>query len=321
VEHPDADEVAAPETEVRPEDGIYLQFPGRERHQAFIRAPRVLMEVSEHTDTEGALDNLIIEGDNLDAMSALRAQYAEQVDVVIADPPYGGDRQAVRYRDDSTGWLTQMEPTFHLIHSLLAETGVMFVHIDDDQLFNLGVLLDDIFDERNRVGILVWKSATENRPPRLATEHEYILVYAKNIDRCPKPWRGPIEFARAMLLDAYAELRREVGSVRWCGGDGRAGSRVLQASKADRRRSDRTSRERPISSAIRTTTTGSGHPPAARTRTGVTGSDAKRRWVRRSYPDPGRSLRRWTRASAPRAVSALRTGVVKLLATRQSVSA
>jgi hypothetical protein len=126
------------EEDARPEDGIFLQFAGRERHQAFVRAPRVLMEVPEHGDPEGSPENLVIEGDNLDAMSALRFQYGEQVDVAIVDPPYGGDRQDVRYRDDSTGWLNQMLPTFHLIREMLAETGVMFVHIDDDQLFNLG---------------------------------------------------------------------------------------------------------------------------------------------------------------------------------------
>lgn len=199
-----------PEDDARPEDGIFLQFVGRERHQAFVRAPRVLMEVPEHGDPEGSPENLVIQGDNLDVMSALRAQYAEQVSVAIVDPPYGGDRQDVRYRDDSTGWLNQMLPTFHLIHTLLAETGVMFVHIDDDQLFNLGVLLDDIFDERNRLGVIVWKSATDNNPSRIAQEHEYILVYAKNLDRCAKPWRGPIVGAKRTMLDENDRILAEV---------------------------------------------------------------------------------------------------------------
>jgi adenine-specific DNA-methyltransferase len=193
--------------DARPEDGIFLQFAGRERHQAFVRAPRVLMEVPEHGDPEGSPENLVIEGDNLDVMSALRAQYAEQVSVAIVDPPYGGDRQDVRYRDDSTGWLNQMLPTFHLIHALLAETGVMFVHIDDDQLFNLGVLLDDIFDERNRLGVIVWKSATDNNPTQIAAEHEYILCYAKNRDRVPSSWRGQMSAMKERLLAEYANLK------------------------------------------------------------------------------------------------------------------
>jgi adenine-specific DNA-methyltransferase len=196
--------------DARPEDGIFLQFAGRERHQAFVRAPRVLMEVPEHGDPEGSPENLLIEGDNLDVMSALRFQYGEQVNVAIVDPPYGGDRQDVRYRDDSTGWLNQMLPTFHLIRELLAETGVMFVHIDDDQLFNLGVLLDDIFDERNRLGVIVWKSATDNNPSRVAQEHEYILTYAKNIDRCPKPWRGPIVGPKRVMLDEAERITLSV---------------------------------------------------------------------------------------------------------------
>lgn len=197
--------------DARPEDGIFLQFAGRERHQAFVRAPRVLMEVPEHGDPEGSPENLVIEGDNLDVMSALRAQYAEQVSVAIVDPPYGGDRQDVRYRDDSTGWLNQMLPTFHLIHALLAETGVMFVHIDDDQLFNLGVLLDDIFDERNRLGVIVWKSATDNNPTQIAAEHEYILCYAKNRDMVPSPWQGQMSGMKESLLIEYARLKTEAG--------------------------------------------------------------------------------------------------------------
>lgn len=206
----DEQRLDSPAQDERPEDGIFLQFAGRERHQAFVRAPRVLMEVPEHGDPEGSPENLVIEGDNLDVMSALRAQYSEQVSVAIVDPPYGGDRQDVRYRDDSTGWLNQMLPTFHLIRELLAETGVMFVHIDDDQLFALGVLLDDIFDERNRVGVITWKSTTDNNPSRVCKESEYILVYAKNLSATESSWRGPMARNKQLLLDLALSLRNDV---------------------------------------------------------------------------------------------------------------
>jgi adenine-specific DNA-methyltransferase len=188
------------------QDGIFLQFSGRESARAFVRAPRVLLEVPELGDPEGSPENLIIEGDNLDAMSALLAQYAGGIDVVIADPPYGGDRTDMRYRDDSTGWLNAMLPTFHLVQSLLAETGVVFVHIDDDQLFSLGLLLDDIFGRRNRLGIIVWKSASDNNPTQIAVEHEYILCYARNREALPSAWHGFDDATRELMLAQYREL-------------------------------------------------------------------------------------------------------------------
>lgn len=188
------------------EQGIHISFAGRERHTAVIPAPHVLVEVPEHSDTEGSEENLVIEGDNIDAMASLMAQYSGQVDVCLTDPPYGGDRKNLRYEDGNTGWLNQMLPTFHMIHELLAETGVLFVHIDDDNLFALGMLLDDIFDRKNRIGVISWKTTTgNNQPTRISKKCEYILVYTKNCDAAAPVWQGPISPAKQKALD-FSEL-------------------------------------------------------------------------------------------------------------------
>jgi adenine-specific DNA-methyltransferase len=188
------------------EQGIHISFAGRERHTAVIPAPHVLVEVPEHSDPEGSEENLVIEGDNIDAMASLMAQYSGQVDVCLTDPPYGGDRTNLRYEDGNTGWLNQMLPTFHVIHELLADTGVLFVHIDDDNLFSLGMLLDDIFDRKNRLGVIVWKGAHANQATHIAQEHEYVLCYAKNREALPKQWRGAVSADRQRLLNAYEDI-------------------------------------------------------------------------------------------------------------------
>ena len=79
-----------------------------------------------------------------------------------------------------TKWLNFMAPRLYLLGEMLhSERGVIFVSINDVELFRLGMLMDEIFGEDNHIGTLIWNGSTENNPTRIAVEHEYILCYAK----------------------------------------------------------------------------------------------------------------------------------------------
>ena len=97
-------------------------------------------------------------------------------------------------------WACMIYPRLKLIWELLANTGVLFVHIDDNEMHNLRAILDEIFGERNWIGTIVWKNATDNNPTRIAIEHEYVFVcYAKRKDDTPPEWTSPVSEVRDRL--------------------------------------------------------------------------------------------------------------------------
>ena len=101
-----------------------------------------------------------------------------------------------------TKWLNFMAPRLYMLWQLLHdERGVIFVSINDVELFRLGMLLNEIFGPENWVGTLVWKATTDNNPTRIAIEHEYILCYAKSKERLPSRWTNPDNEVKAMMID------------------------------------------------------------------------------------------------------------------------
>lgn len=210
--------------------GVYLSWRGRRRAKLLVPAPRVLETVDEESDpSEDDPGNLVIEGDNRQAMSSLRFAYADQVDVCLIDVPYNTGKDDFRYSDrrfedpdadESQGayvtgtergrhtkWLNEMAPTLRLIHDLLSPSGVCFVHINDIELPRLLLLMEDVFDEANRLGMIVWKSATDNNPTRIAIEHEYIVVFAKNATRVPQVWQSLQTDLKQLMLDEFAKIK------------------------------------------------------------------------------------------------------------------
>ncbi len=192
-------------------------------------APRVLEPVKKYSYGESN-GSRVIEGDNLQVMVSLRSQYRSGIDIAYLDPPYNTGRQDFRYSDqrfqdpnaDSddavyvasedggrhTKWLNYMGPRLSLVWELLADHGVCFVSISDIELFRLGMLMDEIFGERNRLGVIVWKGAIENNPTHIAQEHEYILCYAKRAEHIPRVWQGE-SAAKQWLLDTFGQIRAE----------------------------------------------------------------------------------------------------------------
>lgn len=172
-------------------------------------------------------DNLIIHGDNLEALKALLPRYAGKVDVIYIDPPYNTGKDDWRYNDRVSSplmeawlgsnvnkedmerhdkWLCMMWPRLQLLKELLAPNGILFVSIDDNEVHSLKQLLSEIFGEDNWLGTVVWKNATDNNPSRVAIEHEYIHVFSKNKDETASVWKAPHVDMKEIMLAKGAEL-------------------------------------------------------------------------------------------------------------------
>lgn len=216
-------------------NGLYLQWEGKRLYTQRVPTPRVL----EHVPSLSVLPsngNRIIEGDNFQVLTSLRSQCVGKVDVVYLDPPYNLGKDDFRYSDKRfhdpdaedddatyvtnedggrhTKWLNFMAPRLYMLKQMMHDgRGVIFVSINDVELFRLGLLMDEIFGENNRVGIIVWKGATDNNPTRIAAEHEYILCYAKAKDKLPPQWSNPDNEAKALMLETYRQLKAEASSL------------------------------------------------------------------------------------------------------------
>ncbi len=140
---------------------------------------------------EGPWSNLIIEGDNYDALRNLVSCYAGQVKLIYIDPPYNTGRRDFVYNDhyfDATDrfrhstWLEFMYQRLRLAKDLLAKDGAIFVSIDDNELFNLGLLMSKVFGEHNFIANCIWQKvySPKNTAQHFSDDHEYLLVYAAN---------------------------------------------------------------------------------------------------------------------------------------------
>ena len=154
------------------------------------------------TDTD---DNLIIHGDNLHALKALLPRYANRIKCIYIDPPYNTGNEGWCYNDNVNSplmqnwltenasvdnedlerhdkWLCMMWPRLHLLKDLLAEDGVIFISIDDNEQHRLRLLMDDIFGEKNFVTNIIWqkKFSPQNDAKYFSDNHDFILCYAKD---------------------------------------------------------------------------------------------------------------------------------------------
>lgn len=144
---------------------------------------RVLDPVSEHGD--GNAENLLIQGDNLDALKALLPFYRGRVKCIFIDPPYN-TKSAFEHYDDNlehSQWLSMMYPRLALLRELLAEDGSIWVTIDDNEGHYLKVLMDELFNRKNFIANVVWQKrySRENREA-IGDVHDHLLIYAKNPD-------------------------------------------------------------------------------------------------------------------------------------------
>ena len=145
---------------------------------------RVLEPVSVHGD--GNADNLLIQGDNLDALKALLPFYRGRVKCIFIDPPYN-TKSAFEHYDDNlehSQWLSMMQPRLVLLRELLSEDGSIWVTIDDNEGHYLKVLMDEVFGRQNFVANVLWQKRTSpDARIQLGAAHDHVMVFAKTIER------------------------------------------------------------------------------------------------------------------------------------------
>ena len=167
-------------------------------------------ENGQHNEDNGS-ENMIIRGDNLEALKALLPRYEGRVKCIYIDPPYNTAKSSEKNKawvysdnvddpkiqawinitvgnegEDLTRhdkWLCMMYPRLKLLYKLLAEDGIIFISIDDNEADTLHMVCDEIFGRRNFVAQLVWRSdGNFDNQAKIKICHEYILCYMKNPD-------------------------------------------------------------------------------------------------------------------------------------------
>ena len=155
----------------------------------------VLKEVNSRaivSDNLEAPNHVLIEGDNLHALTALTFTHEGQIDVIYIDPPYNtGKENEFRYNDKwilkedpfkHSTWLNFISKRLKIAKRLLSNTGVCVIHIDENEFDALNLFLEtEIFSDEDFLGVIVWnKQNPKGDAKGVATMHEYVLVYTKN---------------------------------------------------------------------------------------------------------------------------------------------
>jgi len=135
---------------------------------------------------EQSTGNTLIQGENLLVLEALLPRFEEQVRCCYIDPPYNNQERHYHYHDsrDHRTWLDETTARVELLAEFLRDDGSLWVSIDDRELHYLKVACDAIMGRKNFVTTIVWQQRTtrENRKV-FSNNHEYILVYAKDLRR------------------------------------------------------------------------------------------------------------------------------------------
>ena len=188
-----------------------LDFKGKQiiyAHHLTVPYRPLVPDAAKSLNPAGADDNLIIHGDNLKALKALLPRYAGRVKCVYIDPPYNTGNEGWAYNDKVNSplmkewlkqtvdgedlerhdkWLCMMWPRLQLLKELLADDGVIFVSIDDNEQHHLRMLMDEIFGEGNFFAVLTRRAmhTVRNSSKDFNLNADYVLVYGKD-----KLWFG-----------------------------------------------------------------------------------------------------------------------------------
>ena len=191
-----------------------LVWPGKADCFKTLQAPSLatLRPIRDESLRFDATENLIIEGDNLEALKLLQKSYLGKVKMIYIDPPYNTgndfiypdnyteslqtyleytgqvDNQGKRFGTNTetdgrfhSKWLNMMYPRLYLARNLLREDGVIFVSIDDNEVDNLRKALADVFGEENFVASATWQKAyTANMTAQfISSTHDHVVIYAR----------------------------------------------------------------------------------------------------------------------------------------------
>ena len=165
-----------------------------------------------------ASGNMLIQGDNLDALKSLLPYYAGRVKCVYIDPPYN-TRSAFEHYDDNlehAQWLAMIYPRLELLRDLLAEDGSIWVSIDDNEGHYLKVIMDEVFGRRNFVANVLWQKifSPKNTARHFSEDHDHVIVFGRNGDA----W-APNEMPRSAKLDASYKNPDNDPRGPWTSGD------------------------------------------------------------------------------------------------------
>ena len=170
---------------------LELTWIGKESHPRL--EPRILLEdsalshtASSHVSEDDQFENMLIQGDNLLGLKALEADFSGKVDCVCIDPPYNTGSAFDSYEDglEHSIWLGLMRDRLRILHRLLAQTGSLWITLDDNEMHYLKVLCDEVFGRQNYVGTIIWEKADSPRMDAklLSFRHDYLMVIAKDIE-------------------------------------------------------------------------------------------------------------------------------------------
>ncbi len=190
-----------------------------------VPATGTLMPQPEESVNFDEAENIFIEGENLEVLKLLQKSYYGKIKCIIIDPPYNTGNDSFIYPDsfkesrteyekrigdrneegqwmkeglfrknskDSghyhSNWLSMMYPRLFLARNLLTDDGVIFVHIDDNEVHNLRLLMNEVFGEENLLGNFVWRTdGNFDNQAKVKNCHEYILAYCKQLNEFPSP--------------------------------------------------------------------------------------------------------------------------------------
>jgi adenine-specific DNA-methyltransferase len=190
-----------------------LEFKGKQfvySHHLSVPFRELKVEADKSHPLQGQApsldDNLIIHGDNLEALKALLPTHAGKVDCIFIDPPYNTGNESWCYNDNVRSplmqewlkksanpvdkedlerhdkWLCMMWPRLNLLRELLSETGTIWITLDDNEIHRFKILLDEIFGEQNFIASCIWHKmdSPKNTAIQFSEDHDYLLVYGKD---------------------------------------------------------------------------------------------------------------------------------------------
>lgn len=206
-------------------EGYELNFLGKSyaKYLTSLDEDTLLIPDEEHNkqDINRNSQNVYITGDNFDSMKHLLNSYRGLIKCIYLDPPYNtgsdgftyhdkfsftvptlmeklnlGEKEAERVLDLTTrgsashsAWCMFRLPRLLMARDLLTNDGIVVISIDESEHANLRLLCDDVFDERNYAGEIIWKNSSKNDQDYISMQHEYILFYVKNKDINKGQWK------------------------------------------------------------------------------------------------------------------------------------
>ncbi|EGQ2826213.1 site-specific DNA-methyltransferase, partial [Staphylococcus pseudintermedius] len=203
--------------------GQNLNFIGKNysKKQVGMKPESVIVPNKAHNkiDKNKKSENLLFTGDNLEVLRHLQNSYQSSIDCIYIDPPYNTGKDGFAYPDKfefddeelrsmfglsdeellkiksilgkatHSSWLTFMYPRISLAKKLLNDSGVIMISIDDNEQANLRLMMDEVFGESNFIAEIIVDATPKNDPLLVATSHEYVCVYVKNINEARnKEW-------------------------------------------------------------------------------------------------------------------------------------